>query len=76
MAHGEATHSIGLAAAVIFLLPFSAQKTHVKPPNHITQYQTTTSEWHFSLTQFDVLNIEIKTSKAPWDIDTLRGLIH
>ena len=30
---GEATDSIAIAIAVIFLSPFSAQKSHVKPPN-------------------------------------------
>jgi hypothetical protein len=36
----EATHSIALAAAIIFLLPFSAQKSHVKPGNHLTPFPT------------------------------------
>src|SRR5216683_4594107 len=30
---------------------FSAQKTHVKPPNHLTHDYTTTSAWHFSYPQ-------------------------
>jgi hypothetical protein len=33
---GEATDSIALVLAIIFLLPFSAQKSHVKPQNHLT----------------------------------------
>ncbi len=32
----EATHSIALAMAVVFLLPFFAQKSHVKPQKHLT----------------------------------------
>jgi hypothetical protein len=29
-------------------LPFSAQKSRVKPQNHLTHYPATTSAWHFS----------------------------
>jgi hypothetical protein len=32
-AEGEATESTAFAFAVVFLSPFSAQKSHVKPPN-------------------------------------------
>jgi hypothetical protein len=46
-----------------FLLPFFAQKTHVKPLIDLTQYKTTTSEWHFSYPQPAILNIEIETSQ-------------
>ena len=47
-ARSEATDSIAVVLAIIFLLPFSAQKSHVKPLNHLTHSQPTTSAWHFS----------------------------
>jgi hypothetical protein len=54
---GEATHFIAFAVALIFLSPFSAQKSHVKPPNHLTRFHPATSAWHFSYVQTDILNI-------------------
>jgi hypothetical protein len=33
----EVPHYIAVIPAAIFLLPFSAQKSHVKPQNHSTQ---------------------------------------
>ncbi len=63
----KVTHSIAVAVAVIFLLSFSAQKSHVKPSNHLTHYQPTTSVWHFSYSQPAILDIEIKTSKPRGD---------
>src|SRR5207249_9176296 len=45
---GKTTDFIIFVGAVIFYLPFSAQKSHVKPPNHLTSYSTTTSAWHVS----------------------------
>jgi hypothetical protein len=39
------------------------EKSHVKPPSPITPVNTTTSVWHFSFTQVDILDIEIR--KAP-----------
>jgi hypothetical protein len=53
----EAAHSIAVAVAVIFLLPFSAQKTNAKPLIHLTRYHPTTSAWHFSYIQSAILNI-------------------
>jgi len=44
----KTTDSIALALASIFNLPFSAQKTYVKPQNHLTHSRPTTSAWHFS----------------------------
>jgi hypothetical protein len=73
---GEATHSIAVAVAVIFLLPSSAQKSHVKPPNHLTHYPTTTSTWHFSSPQTAILDIEIKNKQAPWGYRRPPGLTH
>jgi hypothetical protein len=32
---GEATDLIAFAVAVVFLFPFSAQKSHVKPSKHL-----------------------------------------
>jgi hypothetical protein len=37
-----------MAHASKFFIPFSAQKSHVKPLNHLTPYQTPTSAWHVS----------------------------
>jgi hypothetical protein len=53
----EATHSIAFAIAIVFLSPFSAQKSHVKPRNHLTPYHPTTSEWHFSYVPNAILDI-------------------
>jgi hypothetical protein len=41
-----------------FLFPFSAQKAHVKPPNDLTHYHTTTSAWHVSYIQPVILDID------------------
>jgi probable HAF family extracellular repeat protein len=46
----EATDSIVFAVASNFLSAFSAQKSRVKPPNHLTHYTATTSAWHVSFT--------------------------
>jgi len=40
-----------------FLSAFSAQKSHVKPQNHLTHYPATTSAWHVSFTQPDIMDI-------------------
>jgi hypothetical protein len=53
----EATESIAFASAVNFLLPFSAQKSHVMPQNHLTHFQSTTSAWHVSYPKPAILNI-------------------
>jgi hypothetical protein len=45
---GKVIQSIVVAVAMIFILSFSAQKTHVKPLNHLSTYESTTSPWHFS----------------------------
>jgi hypothetical protein len=52
-------------------LPFSAQKTHVKPPSQLTPFQTATSAWHFSSAQPDILDIDRKK-----DNENLRGPIY
>jgi hypothetical protein len=54
--------------AFIFLLPFSAQNSHVKPLNHLTHYHPTTSAWHFSYAQPAILDIETKTREAPGNL--------
>jgi hypothetical protein len=48
-----------------FFFTFSAQKTRVKPQNHSTPYQTTTSTWHFSFTPSAILDIEIRKEENP-----------
>jgi hypothetical protein len=54
---GEATHSIALLSCNIFFCMFSAQKSHVKPLNHLIPYGSITSAWHFSYTQPAILDI-------------------
>jgi len=44
-------------AVAFYFCVFSAQKTHVKPPNHLIHYHPTTSTWHFSYTQTGILDI-------------------
>jgi hypothetical protein len=44
----KTAHSVVFAAMMIFLLPFSAQKSHVKPPNDLTSDRAITSAWHVS----------------------------
>jgi hypothetical protein len=41
----------------LFFLLFSAQKLHVKPPNHLTRSKPTTSAWHVSYLQPAILDI-------------------
>jgi hypothetical protein len=54
---GEATQSIAFAVAVVFSSAISAQKSHVKPQNHLTHYPTATSAWHVSYPQTVILDI-------------------
>ena len=54
---GEEAHSIVFAGAVVLFFLFSAQKTHVKPPNQLKPYHPTTSAWHFSYAQPAILDI-------------------
>jgi hypothetical protein len=56
----QITHSTPVTNAANFLLPFSAQKSHVKPQTHLTHYPATTSEWHFSYAQSHIIKLEIK----------------
>jgi hypothetical protein len=65
---GEATDFIAVAVTIIFLLPFSAQKSHVKPLNPLTNYPSTTSAWHFSYTPTAILDIDQKNKQAPREI--------
>ena len=46
-----------LLLPLFFLFAFSAQKSHVKPPNHLTLYQPTTSEWRISSAPTAILDI-------------------
>ena len=61
--YSEATHFIVFTIAAIYFSPFSAQKTHVKPPNHLTHSNQRRSSWHFSYVQSAILNIDRKQSK-------------
>ena len=61
--YSEATHFIVFTIAAIYFSPFSAQKTHVKPPNHLTHSNQIRSSWHFSYVQSAILNIDRKQSK-------------
>ena len=47
-----------------FLLLFSAQKSHVKPRNHLTLYHPTISVWHVSYIQTAILDI-YRSKKGP-----------
>jgi hypothetical protein len=58
----QTPHSTPVPAALNFLLPFSAQKSHVKPQNHITLDKSTTCIWHFSSPQSSIIKLEIKKS--------------
>jgi hypothetical protein len=70
---GEATDSIAVAVAVVFLLPFSAQKSHVKSKNNLTPTNKRKSSLKFSYTQFAILNIDKKQARPRKKIDSLRG---
>ena len=61
--YSEATHFIVFTIAAIYFYPFSAQKTHVKPPNHLTRSNQRRSSCHFSYVQSAILNIDRKQSK-------------
>jgi hypothetical protein len=52
---GEATDLIAVAFAFVFLSAFSAQKTHVKPQNHLNLTNKTRSSWHVSYSQSAIL---------------------
>jgi hypothetical protein len=60
---GEATDSIAVFPCLIFYLPFSAQKSHVKPSNHLNETNKTRSSWHFSYTQPAILKTVEKKGK-------------
>jgi hypothetical protein len=48
---------------LIFLLPFSAQKSHVKSQNHLTLDKSETSAWHVLPLQSSILDIGAKSAK-------------
>jgi hypothetical protein len=54
---GEATDSIAVVLARLFFSSFSAQKTHVKSQNHLTNCHTTTSALQISYPQPSIMNI-------------------
>jgi hypothetical protein len=54
-AMSKAIDFIPVAIAALFLLPFSAPKTDVKPQNRLTHYKTTTSAWRMSYPQPAIL---------------------
>jgi hypothetical protein len=62
---GEATESIVFAVAVVFLSPNSAQKSRVKPQNHLTHSKTATSTWRIRYTQNVILDIRDQNSHKP-----------
>src|ERR1700679_1267097 len=53
----QTTHFIYVTVAIIFLLPFSAQKSLVKPQNDLTPTNHKRSKWHFSYPQLDIINL-------------------
>jgi hypothetical protein len=56
-AMSEAIDFIAVATAALFLLPFSAQKTRVKPQIHLNHLSSTTSAWRISYPQPAILVI-------------------
>jgi hypothetical protein len=56
-AEGEAADFIAFILPLHLFFAFSAQKSHVKPQNYLTHYQSTTSTWHFSYVQPAILDI-------------------
>jgi hypothetical protein len=44
---------------------FSAQKSHVKPLNHLTPYSAITSAWHVSSTPTAIIEREGKKAESP-----------
>jgi hypothetical protein len=71
---GEATDFIAFAFVSVFLFVFSAQKSHVKPQNHLTPSNKRKSSLKFSYPQTAILKIvEKKQSKPRRDINPLRG---
>jgi hypothetical protein len=68
----EAPDLIAFTVTLIFLSPFSAQKTHVKPKNPITPYTPTTSIWRISSIQLAIIEIGIKKKTRPSRVSLLR----
>jgi hypothetical protein len=62
---GEATDLIAFAVALIFLLPFSAQKSHVKSQNHLTPSNPSTSGLQVSFTPSAIIEIAGKKAESP-----------
>jgi hypothetical protein len=54
---GEATDFIAFAFAFIFSFAFSAQKSRVKPQNHLNHTNETRSTWHVSYPQTAILDM-------------------
>jgi hypothetical protein len=48
-----------------FFFAISAQKSHVKPGNHLKPYDSTTSAWHVSSSLPAIMDIEIRKEKSP-----------
>jgi hypothetical protein len=44
----KTTHSIPLTIDPIYFSSLSAQKSHVKPRSHLTDFLSSTSAWHVS----------------------------
>jgi hypothetical protein len=62
---GEASDLIAFAFAINFLLPFSAQKSHVKHQNPLTPYNPSTPAWHFGYLQPAILDIYRQKQASP-----------
>jgi hypothetical protein len=67
---GETPHSIAIIPAANFLLPFSAQKSHVKSQNGLNCTNETRSSWHFSYAPPAILKIVEKNETSPAGIDS------
>jgi hypothetical protein len=71
---GEATDSIALILALIFLLSFSAQKSHVKSQNHLNPSNKRKSTLKFSYPQTAIIKTVEKNKLAPQGYKTPPGL--
>jgi hypothetical protein len=54
----------------LFFSAFFAQKSHVKPPNHLNLTNKTRSNLKISYLQTAIMNIEIKKEASPPGIGT------
>jgi len=54
-----------LTSVIIFISRFSAQKSHVKPQNHLTLSNQATYSWRISYAEPDIIKVGIKQKPRP-----------